>query len=137
KCLEILPYSGSIRKERSVVSIVGRCFLLGSWASGVFSSASLAIHCLAPAGLICGSHSYSNKFLKKLLSHWVGVCVQVTSGPPPMACAPTPVPQLFFQPSPCCSIGAASGSGPTYSFGDAAPWVFPKVCPPAISATVS
>ena len=32
---------------------------------------------------------------------------------------------------------APSGSGPTYLLGSAAPWVLPKVCPPAISATVS
>ncbi len=32
---------------------------------------------------------------------------------------------------------AAAGSGPTYWFGSAAPWVLPNVCPPAISATVS
>ena len=31
---------------------------------------------------------------------------------------------------------APSGSGPT-NFGSPAPWVFPKVCPPAVSATVS
>ena len=32
---------------------------------------------------------------------------------------------------------AASGSGPTYLLGSAAPCVLPKVCPPALSATVS
>ena len=32
--------------------------------------------------------------------------------------------------------GHASGSGPTWSAGPA-PWVFPKECPPAMSATVS
>ncbi len=32
---------------------------------------------------------------------------------------------------------APAGSGPTYSSGFAAPWVLPKECPPAISATVS
>ena len=45
--------------------------------------------------------------------------------------------QLFFQPRPCCSIGAAVGSGPTQFFGAWAPCAFPKVCPPAIRATVS
>ncbi len=32
---------------------------------------------------------------------------------------------------------AASGSGPTYFSALAAPWLLPKVWPPAISATVS
>ena len=45
-----------------------------------------------------------------------------------------PLPKLFFQPRPCCSIGAASGSGPRY-LGSTAPWVLPKVCPPTISAS--
>ena len=31
-----------------------------------------------------------------------------------MVSSPLPVPNLFFQPRPCCSMGAASGSGPTY-----------------------
>ena len=42
----------------------------------------------------------------------------------------------FFHPKPICSILAPSGSGPTLD-GSPAPWVFPKVCPPAIKATVS
>ena len=32
---------------------------------------------------------------------------------------------------------APSGSGPTWSSASPAPWVLPKVWPPAISATVS
>jgi hypothetical protein len=35
------------------------------------------------------------------------------------------------------SIEAPSGSGPTYWLGSAAPWVLPKVWPPAMRATVS
>ena len=54
-----------------------------------------------------------------------------------IASRPLPVPKLFFQPRPCSSSGAPSGSGPTYWSGSAAPWVLPNVCPPAISATVS
>ncbi len=54
-----------------------------------------------------------------------------------IASRPLPVPKLFFQPRPCSSIGAPSGSAPTYWSGSAAPWVLPNVCPPAISATVS
>ena len=61
----------------------------------------------------------------------------MTSRPLVMASRPLPLPKLFFQPRPCSSIGAPSGSGPTYCSGSAAPWVLPKVCPPAISATVS
>ena len=53
-------------------------------------SAFLASHCLAPAGLVVSSHSFSNRFLKKRLLHCVGVCVQVTSRPPVMASAPCP-----------------------------------------------
>ncbi len=58
------------------------------------------------------------------------------SRPLVMVSAPLPVPYVLCQPRPCCSIGAASGSGPTLSAGPA-PWVLPKVCPPAIRATVS
>ena len=48
-----------------------------------------------------------------------------------------PEPALFSQPRPCCfDVGEPAGSGPTFS-SLTAPWVFPKVCPPAISATVS
>ncbi len=54
-----------------------------------------------------------------------------------MASLPTPEPYFESQPIPVVSIGAASGSGPTYASGSAAPCVLPKVWPPAISATVS
>ena len=54
---EIFSYAGSKRSDRSVVSIVGRCFLPSSNASGMISSASFATHCLAPAGLLVSSHS--------------------------------------------------------------------------------
>ena len=70
------------------------------------------------------------------MSQVTGVGVQVPSRPLVIASPPTPVPKLFFQPRPCCSIGAASGSGPTLLSGPA-PWVLPNVWPPAISATVS
>ncbi len=74
------------------MSIVGRCFFDGSCASGMISWASLATHWWAPAGLWVSSYSYSKRFLKKPLLHWVGVAVQVTSRPEPMASAPLPVP---------------------------------------------
>ena len=54
-----------------------------------------------------------------------------------IASRPLPLPKPFFQPKPCSSRDAPSGSGPTCSSGSAAPWVLPNVCPPAISATVS
>ena len=54
-----------------------------------------------------------------------------------IASRPLPLPNEFFQPRPWSSISAPSGSGPTYCSGSAAPWVLPKVWPPAISATVS
>ena len=42
-----------------------------------------------------------------------GVWLQVTSRPLVIASRPLPLPKLFFQPRPCCSMGAASGSGAT------------------------
>src|SRR6266704_4563939 len=102
--------------------MVGTCFLDLSYASGIAASAPLAFHCFAPAGLFVSSHSYLNRFSKKWLLHCVGVCDQITSGPPVMASAPKPVPCLLFQPRPCSSIKAPSVSGPI-SDGSPAPWV--------------
>src|SRR5215831_12818894 len=116
--------------------MVGTCFFDLSCASGTVASAFLARHCCAPAGLLVSSHSYLNRFSKKWLLHLVGVCDQVTSGPPVMASPPTPVLYLLFHPSPWSSSAPLSGSGPTRE-GSPAPWVLPKVWPPAISATVS
>ena len=82
------------------------------------------------------SHSWPKRLSKKPLPHFVGVGVQVTSSPLVMASGPAPVPWVLFQPRPWLSIGAPSGSGPTWS-PDAAPCVLPNECPPAISATVS
>src|SRR5664280_2512548 len=67
----------------------------------------------------------------------MGVGVQAPSSPLEMVSSPLPVPKLFLQPRPMSWRGAASGSGPTYSLGSAAPWVLPNVWPPAMSATVS
>ncbi len=53
-----------------------------------------------------------------------------------VVCTPLPLPKAFFQPRPCSSIAAPSGSGPT-SFGSPAPCALPNVWPPATSATVS
>ena len=53
-----------------------------------------------------------------------------------IASAPLPEPNVLSQPRPCSSSGAPSGSGPTRS-ASPAPWVLPKVWPPAIRATVS
>ena len=76
-----------------MVSIVGTCFFDGSKASGIVGCARLfACHCFAPAGLFVSSHSYLNRFLKKWLLHFVGVCDQMTSGPPVIASPPMPVP---------------------------------------------
>src|SRR5687768_7190328 len=100
--------------------MVGTCFFDLSNASGTSAVAPLAVHSLAPAGLFVSSHSFSNRFLKNRLLHFVGVCVQVTSGPPVMASQPIPVLCLLFQPRPCSSSAPASGSGPT-SDGSPAP----------------
>ena len=80
--------------------MVGTCFFDVSKASGMVACAPFAFHCFAPAGLFVSSHSFSNRFLKKRLLHLVGVCVQVTSGPPVMASQPMPVLNLLFQPRP-------------------------------------
>src|SRR5579872_4261036 len=93
--------------------MVGTCFFDLSKASGIVAAAPFAFHCGTPAGLLVSSHSFSNRFLKKLLLHCVGVCVQVTSGPPVMASAPSPEPCRLFQPRPCSSMAAPSGSAPT------------------------
>ena len=53
-----------------------------------------------------------------------------------MVSRPTPEPCKLFQPKPICSNGAPSGSAPTKA-GSPAPCALPKVCPPAVSATVS
>src|SRR6185436_20139380 len=106
--------------------MVGTCFFALSKASGIVAAAPLAFHCFAPAGLAVSSHSLLNRLSKKWLLHLVGVCVQVTSGPPVMASAPMPVPCLLFQPRPCSSSAPLSGSGPT-SEGSPAPWVLPKL----------
>src|SRR5215813_15308863 len=97
----------------SVTSIVGTRRFEGSKASGIVAAAPFALNCQAPAGLLVSSHSLLNRFSKKWLLHFVGVWDQMTSGPPVIASTPLPVPKLLFQPSPCSSIGAASGAGPT------------------------
>src|ERR1700754_119625 len=109
--------------------MVGTCFLVASKASGMEASAPFAFHCFAPAGLFVSSHSFSNRFLKKRLLHFVGVCVQVTSGPPVMAPQPMPVLYLLFQPRPWSSMAPLSGAAPT-SDGSPAPCVLPKLWPP-------
>src|SRR5512136_2513811 len=101
--------------------------LFGSCACGTVPAPApfFGRHCCAPAGLLVSSHSKLNRFQKKLLLHFVGVEVQVTSRPLVIVSAPLPVPKLLFHPRPCSSIPAASGSGPTWEVGPA-PWVLPK-----------
>src|ERR1700745_2047750 len=103
--------------------MVGTCRFDGSEAPGSVAAPPFALNCQAPAGLFVSSHSLLNRFSKKWLLHCVGIWDQMTSGPPVIASAPLPVPNRLFQPSPCSSIGAASGSGAT-SVGSAAPGVF-------------
>ena len=43
-----------------------------------------------------------------------------------MVSPPLPLPKRFFQPKPCASTPAASGSSATWS-AEAAPWVLPNV----------
>ena len=54
---EIFSYVGSNRSARSLVSIVGLRFGESAAGPGMMSSASLATHWLAPAGLLVSSHS--------------------------------------------------------------------------------
>src|SRR2546425_1815373 len=111
--------------------MVGACRLDGSCASGTVSFASgfFGVHCFAPAGLVVSSHSYLNRFSRNPLSHFVGLLVHAPSNPLVMVSSPLPVPKRFFQPRPCSSTPAASGSGPTLSTAGAAPCVLPKVWP--------
>src|SRR5205814_2418056 len=113
--------------------------LAGSCASGTVPLASgfLGFHWLAPAGLFVSSHSYLVRLSRYPLSHLVGLSVQAPSRPLVIVSSPLPLPKPFFQPRPCCSVGAASGSGPTYWTAGAAPCVLPNVWPPMISAAVS
>src|ERR1700727_457040 len=108
--------------------MVGGWLLDGSCASGTMpaAAASFGFHWYASAGLLVSSHSLPYRVSRKLLSQRVGVPVQVTSRPLVMVSPPLPVPEVLFQPRPCCSSGAASGSGPTLSAGPA-PWVLPTV----------
>ncbi len=55
----ICSYTGSMRSDRSVVSIVGGCRFDGSCASGTVPAPapSFGFHWLAPAGLLVSSHS--------------------------------------------------------------------------------
>jgi len=76
--------------------MVGTCFFEASCASGVMAGAFFACHWNAPAGLLVSSHSKPNRVSKKLLSHFVGVWVQVTSRPLPIVSAPRPEPNLLF-----------------------------------------
>src|SRR5262245_66163126 len=114
-----------MRSERSVVSIIGAWRLDGSCASGTvpWASGFLGFHCLAPAGLMVSSHSYLKRFSRKPLSHLVGLLVQAPSSPLVIVWAPLPLLNLFVQPMPWFSIGAASGSAPTLPVAGAAPCV--------------
>src|SRR5919206_4410276 len=114
---------GSNRIDRSVVSIIGACRFDGSCASGTvpWASGFFGVHCFAPAGLVVSSQSYLYRLSRNPLSHFVGSFVHAPSSPLVSASAPLPLPQVFLQPRPCSSIGAASGSGPTQSAGTA-PW---------------
>src|ERR1700704_683408 len=104
---------------------MGACRFDGSCASGTVPLASgfFGVHCFAPAGLIVSSHSYLNRFSRNPLSHLVGSLVHAPSRPLVIVWAPQPLPNVFFQPRPCSSRVAPSGSGPTCLVAGAAPWV--------------
>src|ERR1700730_7067043 len=106
--------------------MVGTCRFDASYGSGIVAAPPFALNCQAPAGLFVSSHSLLNRFSKKWLLHFVGVGDQMTSRPLVIASPPLPVPNLLFQPRPCSSMLAPSGSGPTRA-ASPAPWVLPKV----------
>src|SRR5207249_9819750 len=81
--------------------------------------------------------SYLWRLSRNPLSHFVGLLVHAPSRPLVIVSAPLPLPKLVFQPRPCSSRLAPSGSGPTYCASGAAPWALPTVWPPTMSATVS
>src|SRR5919106_1497643 len=105
---------GSSFSDRSVVSIVGACRFDGSWASGTvpWASGFLGVHWKAPAGPLVHPPSCLFRFSRNPLLHFVGVLDQAPSRPLVMVWPPLPLPKVFFQPRPCSSSGAASGSGP-------------------------
>ena len=78
----------------------------------------------------------AEEVLEEFMFHFVGVVVHVTSSPLVIASTPIPVLKPLFQPKPCASMSLASGFPPKFDAGPA-PCVLPKLCPPAINATVS
>src|SRR5687767_15358323 len=112
----------------SVVSIVGAWRFDESWASGTvpWASGFFGVHWNAPAGLLVNSQSKLNRLSRNPLPHLVGVLDHAPSRPLVIVSPPLPLRKLFFQPQPCCSMGAASGSGPTFPVAGAAPWVLPN-----------
>ena len=121
------------------MSIDGAIRFDGSCACGTVPAPApfFGCHCCAPAGLFVSSHSKPNRFSRKLLLHFVGVVVQVTSRPLVIVSAPLPVPKLFFQPKPCSSRPAASGSGRHIATQGQRRGSCRSEWPPTISATVS
>src|SRR3954454_9823799 len=113
--------------------MVGARRLLLSCACGIVPAPAppLAVHCCAPARLLVSSHSKPNRFSRKLLLHFVGVVVQVTSRPLVVVSGRRPVRKLLRQPRPCSSRLAASGSSATFVAG-AAPSVLPNEWPPTM-----
>ena len=97
--------------------MIGLCLLEGSAKSTGLSSSLILIgsHWLAPAGLFFNSHSYSRSNLKYELSHLSGLVVQAPSIPLVTCSTPNPPPSALFQPKPCCSTPAASGSAPNFA----------------------
>src|SRR5580658_9860022 len=105
----------------SVVSIAGSRRFDGSCASGTVPAPLLpfGFHWCAPPGLLVSSHSYLNKCSKKLLLHFVGVLLHVTSRPLVIASPAIPLAYALDQPKPCSSIGEPSGSLPKCAPGPA------------------
>ena len=129
---------GSIRSAMSAVVIMSGRRCDASCAAGALraTEAAVGVHCCAPDGLLTSSHSYSKRFFRYSWSQRAGSLVHEPSRPLPVVSSPLPLPWRLCQPRPICWIGAASGSGPTRATSPA-PWLLPKVWPPAVSATVS
>ena len=102
----------------------------GSKAWGASGSGALATHWCA-AGALGEFPLVLEGFSKKLLLQRVGVVVQVTSRPLVMVSAP-------FRNRTCCASRSLGFEPRGFGFdrhvgGRRAPWVLPKVCPPAMS----
>src|SRR6202789_4239300 len=111
----------------------GACRTAGSCASGTrFDAAPFAgIHWIAPPGLLDCTHSNANRLSRYCVVNAIGLDDQAPSRPLVTVSSPLPVPHLFCQPRPCCSIPAAAGGGAPHLEGAWGPRALSQESPPA------